>query len=607
TDSVKIGDFGLATCTSAPIFRSNYFSTNSDVQLNDENALNSQINLIVPLTGNVGTAYYVSPEVLNGEYYDSKIDMYAMGIMLFEMSYRKMNTGMERCQVLTSLRNSTIKFPDDFSVDLKGQADIIRKLLNWDPKKRPSADQLLQEGVIPDAHSLSTFDMYVKIALTSLGSTTNRTLLRRLFTQEQISLSQSANYLKHAKKGLKIDTKALLKRMETKFLIEDVFKTHGAVSMFNVPILSPHTSFLGSTTNRTLLRRLFTQEQIPIGQSANYLKHVRKGIKIDTKALLKRMETKFLIEDVFKTNGAVSMLNVPILSPHTSLYDRDSSSLLIEKSGLIVQLPYDLRFSFAMYLSTLDLNGLSLKRYTIDRVFRQRKMTTMHPKEYIEIAFDYLSFSNQLDVKYELIKVFHSVTNRIVNNRLLNLKNIKFVICINHRVLIETILLSIGVTRTNVLSFFKEISILSTHNTSVLKNAIRDKFKSLDVSDDKFQQFINCIYQKIDISAIDETKSGESENSQHDCLNYVNFETVNFFKKLFAQNSKLGSVFFDTLREVVDNIIFYQIYFQSFSFEISLNMLYNCHLYSKFFFQISCVDSSQDDSRVFASGGMYEQ
>ncbi|OAF63611.1 hypothetical protein A3Q56_08683, partial [Intoshia linei] len=264
TDSVKIGDFGLATCKSS-IFRSNYFSSNSDVQLNDENALNSQINSIVPLTSNVGTAYYVSPEVLNCGYYDSKIDMYAMGIMLFEMSYRKMNTGMERCQVLTDLRKSTIKFPDDFSVDLKGQADIIRKLLNWDPKKRPSADQLLQKGVIPDSDFLSTFDMYVKIALTSLGSTTNRTLLRRLFTQEQISLSQSANYLKHAKKGLKIDTKALLKRMETKFLIEDVFKTHGAVSMFNVPILSPHTS----------------------------------------------------------------------------LYDRDSSSLLIEKSGLIVQLPYD--------------------------------------------------------------------------------------------------------------------------------------------------------------------------------------------------------------------------------------------------------------------------
>lgn len=67
------------------------------------------------LTSNVGTALYVSPEVITSKQpYNQKVDLYSLGIIFFEMSYKPLNTGMERCKVLGLVRQSNIQFPDDF-------------------------------------------------------------------------------------------------------------------------------------------------------------------------------------------------------------------------------------------------------------------------------------------------------------------------------------------------------------------------------------------------------------------------------------------------------------------------------------------------------------
>ena len=43
-----------------------------------------------------------------------KLDMYSLGIILFEMNYRPFKTGMERQEILKNLRSSDVIFPDDF-------------------------------------------------------------------------------------------------------------------------------------------------------------------------------------------------------------------------------------------------------------------------------------------------------------------------------------------------------------------------------------------------------------------------------------------------------------------------------------------------------------
>jgi len=132
-DNVKIGDFGLAVTGNAP------------VQPIVEGGMASAHGGSVgdgSFTSEVGTAMYVSPEILQGAKYSQKVDIYSLGIMFFEMVYR-FSTGMERFHVLGALRSKEVAFPEHFNKDLN-QFKLIRSMLSHNHKDRPTARQILQ-------------------------------------------------------------------------------------------------------------------------------------------------------------------------------------------------------------------------------------------------------------------------------------------------------------------------------------------------------------------------------------------------------------------------------------------------------------------------------
>lgn len=141
--NVRIGDFGLAT--------SGQYSLS-------EKGSSGTAHLGGDMTRSIGTAFYVAPEVRSsvGGNYSSKVDMYSLGIIFFEMCYRPI-VGMERAQVVEGLRQRQPSLPPDFDVTDKAlQADIIRSLLNHSPKDRPSSLELLQGGKLPVAMESET-------------------------------------------------------------------------------------------------------------------------------------------------------------------------------------------------------------------------------------------------------------------------------------------------------------------------------------------------------------------------------------------------------------------------------------------------------------------
>ncbi|XP_057197657.1 eukaryotic translation initiation factor 2-alpha kinase 3 isoform X2 [Triplophysa rosa] len=127
-DVVKVGDFGLVT----------YMDQEED----DED-----LSTLTPMpvyarhTGQVGTKLYMSPEQLSGNSYSHKVDIYSLGLILFELLY-PFRTQMERVRTLTEVR--ALQFPVAFCRANVHEAQMIRCMLSRIPAERPEASEITE-------------------------------------------------------------------------------------------------------------------------------------------------------------------------------------------------------------------------------------------------------------------------------------------------------------------------------------------------------------------------------------------------------------------------------------------------------------------------------
>lgn len=118
--SIKIGDFGLVTAITMP----------SDGQVNSTSPIDENH------TGNVGTQLYMSPEQVRGKMYNNKVDIYSLGLILFEL-LRPFSTQMERMKTLMEVKQN--RFPCDFERLYSTEVEVLRWLLQENPIERPEA------------------------------------------------------------------------------------------------------------------------------------------------------------------------------------------------------------------------------------------------------------------------------------------------------------------------------------------------------------------------------------------------------------------------------------------------------------------------------------
>jgi len=104
----------------------------------------------------IGTALWMSPEVLNQEPYDYKADIWAIGITAIEMAdgvpphFEKHQ--MRAMFLIPSLPPPTVKQPDNFTAPFN---EFIAKILVKDPAMRPNAETILKEPFLTDAPNWS--------------------------------------------------------------------------------------------------------------------------------------------------------------------------------------------------------------------------------------------------------------------------------------------------------------------------------------------------------------------------------------------------------------------------------------------------------------------
>jgi translation initiation factor 2-alpha kinase 4 len=106
---------------------------------------------------------------------------------------------------------------------------------------------------------------------------------------------------------------------------------------------------------------------------------------------------------VFRCHGAVE-LGTPLLTPKSDLHDNDKKSVaLMDSTGGLVQLPYDLTMPFARFICR---NGITeLKRFCFGRVYRENTVGGQ-PQIVYEVDFDIVHNSlNSMVTDAEVIKV----------------------------------------------------------------------------------------------------------------------------------------------------------------------------------------------------------
>ncbi|PKA52086.1 Phosphoenolpyruvate carboxylase kinase 2 [Apostasia shenzhenica] len=103
-----------------------------------------------PMTGVVGTPYYVAPEVVAGGEYGEKVDVWSAGVMLYIMlGGIPPFYGETAAEVFEAVLRGNLRFPTRvFSGVSSSAKDLIRRMLCKDVFRRFSAEQVLTHSWI---------------------------------------------------------------------------------------------------------------------------------------------------------------------------------------------------------------------------------------------------------------------------------------------------------------------------------------------------------------------------------------------------------------------------------------------------------------------------
>ncbi|XP_021938823.1 eIF-2-alpha kinase GCN2 isoform X2 [Zootermopsis nevadensis] len=192
-----------------------------------------------------------------------------------------------------------------------------------------------------------------------------------------------------------------------------------------------------SKSYKYLVGSCFKQE-VTRAEDITYDMNVGKNASLPMLLMLQEL-AKERIALVFQKHGA-TCLSTPLLMPQNVLYDNtDSCVRLMSHSGGIVTIPHDLRVPFARYVAR---NGITcLKRYTIDKVYREKRVFGFHPRELYECAFDIVTpITGTLMAEAELLSVAWEVVNEFPS-----LRDKTCLIRLNHASLLKAILIHCGI------------------------------------------------------------------------------------------------------------------------------------------------------------------
>jgi hypothetical protein len=383
------------------------------------------------LTSGVGTALYRAPEqesagdksgqqeqellkkalkkTGNRISYNTKADMFSLGIILFEMSHEPFATGMERVQSLLSLRKNSGTFLESVTRIPDNLKSIIASLVQTDPLSRPEAVELQNSPLMPPRIQLDkSYLDEVLAAITVPYSDASRRVVSTLFQRQDKIMAEHEDVTYDQElhssilRSLKLElpdpkdssTRKMRKEGIHTFLLpheiqesfrhiaETVFGCHGATK-FNPSNLLPKYSMTISDNDDA---------------SHGMLLHSSRST---WNVCQKRQEVLSSSDDL-----------IPIERPVE----------LMTSTGTTLSLPMELVTPYARAVARLGLHSAS--RYHIDSVYYERELISgtvggRHPFMSVEAVYDVVreDYSLQTSASTQHIETLPPQTRALISVR----------------------------------------------------------------------------------------------------------------------------------------------------------------------------------------------
>ncbi|XP_057303588.1 eIF-2-alpha kinase GCN2-like isoform X1 [Hydractinia symbiolongicarpus] len=320
-DRIKIGDFGLATSHgNAKLDTSVFLKENEPVQSTDDR-----------MTGKVGTALYVAPELCQAKSkikFSQKVDMYSLGVILFEMCYRPLNTGMERVKLLGSVRSESVVFPEDFNKKkYKREHYVISWLLNHNPDERPSATELLESGYVPPKIEDSQLDELLRHTLNQTNSTRYQRLMSTLFLQPVTPvLDQIYDSDCHGKnEDVIIEAGKILQHVKN--VVINIFLKHEGVFV-ETPLLTPKTKIFDNMNTASFIDQNGLQLCLPCDSRVSFARYISRNNINSFK--------RFFFGKLFRNPGIISAHPLALWECSFDIVTNGFSSMLPESELIFI-------------------------------------------------------------------------------------------------------------------------------------------------------------------------------------------------------------------------------------------------------------------------------
>jgi len=139
-------------------------NTNGDVKIADFGYAAQLTNDKAKRTTIVGTPYWMAPELIRGQEYGFKVDLWSLGIMIMEMAegeppYMEFPP-LRALFLITTKGIPSLKKPDNWSLEFR---KFVSMCLQLEPESRPEASQLLKHPfLLKTAHPSEIGDVIVR-------------------------------------------------------------------------------------------------------------------------------------------------------------------------------------------------------------------------------------------------------------------------------------------------------------------------------------------------------------------------------------------------------------------------------------------------------------